>query len=125
MHCFGSGTLRPELRQPYGNPYPVETAIYQLAAPGVAAEVTRSLFHCARPYMESFVVYGENACYEWQMEDEPPLLFEATPVVPGEVRTVTASRPEPPDRGDLLPPAIARHTTRFRATGKHAHISFD
>ena len=47
--------------------------------PDLAAEVTRTLFHCARPYMESFVIYGENACYEWQMEDEDPLLFSMSP----------------------------------------------
>lgn len=125
VHCLGSGRMRPELQSQYGNPYPIETAIYQLATPGLAAEVTRTLFHCARPYMESFVIYGENACYEWQMEDEAPLLFEATAVVPEKVRSVTASRPVPPDRRDLLPPEIARHTTRFRATARHSHISFE
>ena len=125
MHCLGSGAMRPELRAQYGNPFPVETAIFQLETPGLSAEVTRSLFHCARPYMESFVIYGENACYEWQMEGEPPLLFEATPVVAGELRKFTTSRPEPADRRDLLPPEVARHTTRFKATSAHTHISFD
>ena len=125
VHCFGSGTLRPELHQQYGNPYPIETAIFQLEAPGLAAEVTRSLFHCARPYMESFVVYGENACYEWQMENEDPLLFEATPVAAGQVREITAARPRPPDRRDLLPGEVARHTTRFKATARHTHLSFE
>ena len=125
VHCFGSGEMREELRQVYGNPFPVETAIFQLATPDLAAEVTRTLFHCARPYMESFVIYGENACYEWQMEDEPPMLFEASPVVPDEVRSIKATRPVTPDRQDLLPPEIARHTTRFQTTSKHTHISFE
>ena len=125
VHCFGSGTMRPELHRQYGNPYPIETAVFQLEIPGLAAEVTRSLFHCARPYMESFVVYGEDACYEWQMENEDPMLFEATPVVPEQVRKITTSRPAPPDRKDLLPPDVARHTTRFKAGGKHTHVSFE
>ena len=125
VHCFGSGTMRPELHRQYGNPYPIETAVFQLDIPGLAAEVTRSLFHCARPYMESFVVYGEDACYEWQMENEDPMLFEAAPVVPGQVRKITTSRPAPPDRKDLLPPDVARHTTRFKAGGKHTHVSFE
>lgn len=125
VHCFGSGVMRDELRRPYGNPFPIETAIFELAAPNLSAEVTRTLFHCARPYMESFVVYGENACYEWQMENEPPLLFEASPVVPGQVRSMKVSRPSTPDRQDLLPPAVARHTTRFQATSRHTHISFE
>ena len=125
VHCLGSGRMRPELREQYGNPFPIETAIFQLGTPGLSAEVTRSLFHCARPYMESFVIYGENACYEWQMEGEDPLLFEATPVVPDQVREFRTSRPEPADRRDLLPPEVARHTTRFKASSAHTHISFE
>ena len=125
VHCFGSGEMREELRTQYGNPYPIETAIYQLETPGLCAEVTRSLFHCARPYMESFTVYGENACYEWQMEDEHPVLFRMSPVVPGEKRTQTVARPEPPDRADLLPPAIGRYTKRFVYGEDERHLSFE
>ncbi len=125
VHCYGSGAMREELQRPYGNPWPVETAIFQLEAPGLAAEVTRSLFHCARPYIESFTVYGENACYEWQMEDEHPLLFRMSPVVPGEVRKVAEERPVPPDRTDLLPPSIARYTQRFVYNRRDSHLSFE
>jgi predicted dehydrogenase len=124
VHCFGSGRMRDELQRQYGNPYPVETAIYQLETADLAAEVTRTLFHCARPYMESFVIYGEDACYEWQMENEDPLLFEASPVVSGQKRSFATSRPLPADRQDLLPSEIARHTTRFQATAQHTHLSF-
>jgi predicted dehydrogenase len=125
VHCFGSGEMREELRAQYGNPYPIETAIYQLETPGLCAEVTRSLFHCARPYMESFTVYGENACYEWQMEDEHPVLFRMSPVVAGEKRTQTVARPEPPDHADLLPPAIGRYTRRFVYGEDERHLSFE
>jgi predicted dehydrogenase len=125
VHCFGSGQMRPELQEPYHNPFPVETAIFQLETPGLAAEVTRTLFHCARPYMESFVVYGENACYEWQMEDEPPTLFEMSPVTPGVVRKVKTSQPEPPDRAEDLPPAVAKYTRRFVYNNQHSHLSFE
>ena len=125
VHCFGSGEMREELRQPYGNPYPVETAIYQLDAPGLSAEVTRSLFQCARPYMESFAVYGENACLEWQMEDEAPLLFRMSAVVPGHNRSQTVERSLPEDRADLLPPSIARYTQRFVYGEDDRHLSFE
>jgi predicted dehydrogenase len=125
VHCFGSGVMRAELRQQYGNPYPIESAIFQLAAPGLSAEVTRSLFHCARPYMESFTVYGENGCYEWQMEQEPPLLFKLSPVVPGHRRTENQERPNPPDRADLLPPSIGRFTKRFVYSNDERHLSFE
>jgi predicted dehydrogenase len=125
VHCFGSGEMRKELSQKYGNPYPVETAIFQLDTPGLSAEVTRSLFHCARPYMESFVVYGENACYEWQMENEDPMLFQMSPVVPGQKRSVNVQRPQPPDRLDLIPPSIGRYTRRFVYGVDDQHLSFE
>jgi predicted dehydrogenase len=124
VHCFGSGEMREELRRPYGNPYPIETAIFQLEMPGLSAEVTRSLFHCARPYMESFTVYGENACYEWQMENEAPALFRMTPVVPGQSRATTVDHPLARDRADLLPPAVGRYTERFVYGEDEHHLSF-
>jgi predicted dehydrogenase len=125
VHSFGSGIMREELRQPYNNPYPVETAIFQLDRPGLAAEVTRTLFHCARPYMESFVIYGEDACYEWQMENEDPLLFRMEPVQPGHVRPVTTSRPTPPDPLERLPEPIRKYTRRFVYNNEHSHLSFE
>lgn len=124
VHCFGSGQMRDELRRRYANPFPVETAIFQMETSGLSAEVTRSLFHCARPYMESFVVYGENACYEWQMEDEQPLLFKMSPVVPDSVRRTTVERPEAPDRADLLPPSVGRYTRSFVYESTESHLSF-
>ncbi len=125
VHCFGSGVMREELRRPYGNPWPVETAIFQLEEPGLSAEVTRTLFHCARPYMESFTIYGEDACYEWQMEDEPPLLFRMSPIQEGCIREVMSERPLPPDRADLLPEQIRKYTTRFVYSNEEKHLSFE
>ncbi|HEY3280683.1 MAG TPA: Gfo/Idh/MocA family oxidoreductase [Armatimonadota bacterium] len=125
VQCLGSGWMRPELREWYGNPYPVETAIFQLEADGLAAEVTRSLFHGARDYMESFTIYGENACYEMQMESDAPVLFQMSPVVPGEGRRPHITRPEPPDRADLLPEGIAKYTRRFVYSSQESHLSFE
>jgi len=125
VHCFGSGEMRPELHAQYGNPWPIETAIYQLDQPHLAAEVTRTLFHCARPYMESFTVYGEDACYEWQMEQEDPLLFRMTPVIANQVRQATTERPTPPDRADLLPPSVGKYTRRFVYNNEDRHLSFE
>jgi predicted dehydrogenase len=125
VHSFGSGVMRDVLRGQYGNPHPIETAIFQLASPGLSAEVTRTLFHCARPYMESFTIYGEDGCYEWQMEDEPPVLYTATPVTPGQTRRFHAERPAAPDRAELLPPQIARYTQRFVYSSANQHLSFE
>ena len=125
VHCFGSGKMRSELHQQYQNPFPVETAIYQLEEPHLAAEVTRSLFHCARPYMESFTIYGEDGVYEWQMEHENPVLFQMSPVIPDQVRKERVDRPEPPERAELLPEPIARYTKRFVYSNEHKHLSFE
>ena len=125
VRCLGSGKMRPELVAAYGNPYPVETALFQLGIDGLSAEVTRTLFQCARPYMESFVMYGEDACYEWQMEHEPPALFRMGPIEAGRGRPVTAEYPEPPDRADLLPPSIGRYTRRFVYGQDEHHLSFE
>lgn len=125
VHCFGSGQMRETLSQQYQNPWPVETAIFQLARPDLSAEVTRSLFHCARPYMESFVIYGENACYEWQMEDAPPALFRMSAVQAGQPRSIETTYPVVPDRADLLPPEIQKYTQRFVYNAEHSHLSFE
>jgi predicted dehydrogenase len=125
VHCYGSGVMREELQRPYHNPYPIETAIFQLEKPDLAAEVTRSLFHCARPYMESFVIYGENACYEWQMEDQDPMLFSMSPIIADQPRTLQMDQPTPADCGELLPPSIARYTQRFVYNNENQHLSFE
>ena len=125
VHCYGSGKIRDELVSKYGNAYPIETAIFELDSPNLSAEVTRSLFYCARPYMESFTVYGENACYEWQMENESPVLFRMSPVVPGEHRTEILERPEPLDRTELLPQSIRKYTKRFVYDSVEKHLSFE
>jgi predicted dehydrogenase len=125
VRCLGSGEMREELHGQYGNPYPIETALFQLELPGVCAEVTRSLFHCARPYMESFTIYGENACYEWQMEDEDPTLFRMSPVIKGRTRSEIIERPRPPDRAGLLPPSIGRYTRSFVYGENEQHLSFE
>lgn len=125
VHCYGSGKIRDELVTQYDNPYAIETAIFELDSPDLRAEVTRSLFHCARPYMESFTIYGENACYEWQMEDESPILFRMSPVVPGEHRTEILERPEPLDRTELLPQSIRKYTKRFVYDSIEKHLSFE
>jgi predicted dehydrogenase len=125
VHCFGSGRLRDELRRKYGNPYPVETAIFQLEGSPVAAEVTRTLFQTAREYTEKFDVYAERRSFEWQQrEDGDPLVFTMEPLKPGRGRPISAEAVAVPDRQDLLPQAIARFTRRGVYDASHAHLSF-
>lgn len=125
VHCFGSGQMREELHHQYGNPYPIETAIFQLGGTGVAAEVTRTLFHTARAYTESFCVYGEKVTFEWQqIEKEEPVLFRMGTLEAGRGRPVSAERVTVPDRQDLLPREIARFTRRGVYDETNPHMSF-
>ena len=71
-------------------------------------EITRSLFHLGRSYMEMFNVYGENGVLEWpQMEgQERPVLHELTPVQPHQWRKRSQKRIEIPDYTERLPEPI-------------------
>jgi len=68
VNCFGSGTMEEWLHEQYGNPYPVESALFEFEN-GLKGEATRSLFECARVYQEGMFVYGSNACFEWGFAD--------------------------------------------------------
>ncbi|MEK3722711.1 Gfo/Idh/MocA family protein [Paenibacillus sp. FSL H8-0034] len=111
VHCFGSGVMHEELKTQYGNPFPIETAIFQLSTGDLSAEVTRSLFETARGYMESFNIYGDKAAMEWHMEDEAQVLFRMGPKKPDRGRDVSVERVTPPARADLLPPELAYYIT--------------
>jgi predicted dehydrogenase len=129
VHCFGSGVMRSELHQQYNNPFPVETAIYELDhETPLAAEVTRFLFQTARSYVESFNVYGENGSFEWeQIEGEDPIAFRMTAqsqLKSGRGNEIRAERVSVPDRQDLLPKEIARFTKRGVYDESNAHLSF-
>jgi predicted dehydrogenase len=108
VHCFGSGVMRPQLHKLYGNPHPVETAIFQLEAENLAAEVTRTLFHTAVEYAEIFTVYGENATFNWTSENELPVLFRMAPLQEHRGRPITTERIAPPSFRDRLPEPIRR-----------------
>ena len=57
--------MRDELKSRYNNPFPIETAVFELAGDEpLAMEITRALFHSARGYSESFNIYGEDATFE-------------------------------------------------------------
>jgi len=138
VHCFGSGLMRPQLHKPYGNPFPIETAIFTLEKEGskegsLAMEVTRSLFHTARGYTESFLVYGEKMTFEWpqvECDQAKPVLFTMTQRDPAGQSTthrgtdITTETIDPPDRGDLLPAAIARFAVRGKYDDTNPQKSF-
>ncbi len=121
VHCFGSGLLPEERQKRYGNPFPVETAIFRLEDSPVAIEVTRSLFQTVRPYSEAFSIYGDKMGFEWQqIEEEDPLVFSLPQAAVSRGRKVHHETVVPPDRQDLLPPEVAPFTKRsVFSDGKH------
>ena len=126
VSCLGSGRLRPDIQQPNGNIFPLQTAIFQLAGTDVCAQVTRSWFQTARAYTEAFSVYGDKRGFEWQqLEHEDPVLFTLDPPEPGRHgRRVTVERVQPPFRPDLLPAEIASFADGGHG-GSHPHLAHE
>ncbi len=112
VHCFGSGSMRAELREQYKNPYPAETAIFRLDGCEAAMEITRILFENPRRYCEGFSLYGSKATLDYSYETPLELqIFADNGVNTGRrgrpVKSI--SFPEE-DFSGLLPPEIARFT---------------
>jgi predicted dehydrogenase len=120
--CLGSGQLRPDIQQPGGNTFPLQTGLFQFAESNLVAEVTRSWFQVAHPYTETFSVYGDKRGFEWQLEHEKPLLFTLEPQEPSRRgRAVTTEQVTVPFRPDLLPDAIAQFANGGHG-GSHPHL---
>jgi predicted dehydrogenase len=79
VHCFGSGAMRPDLHSVYNNPYPVETAIFQLSSEPIsskvtpidgparplAIEVTSIVIETALQNKETFDLWGTKQSFTW------------------------------------------------------------
>ncbi|MBQ8612436.1 MAG: Gfo/Idh/MocA family oxidoreductase [Oscillospiraceae bacterium] len=83
VNCFGSGTMEPWLQEQYGNPFPIESALFEFEN-GLKGEATRSLFETARVYQEGMHVYGSDASFEWGFADaDDPYITTAIPAEDG------------------------------------------
>ncbi|GAA5028720.1 Gfo/Idh/MocA family protein [Actinopolymorpha pittospori] len=124
--CLGSGWMPAELSQPYGNPFPVETAIFELAGQDhpTAAEVTRTIFRTIRQELESFDIYGEHLSFEWSRRrgDESTLFrVDHAATMSGRHPVVVADAAQPPDRSELLPAKLQEFTSGGHG-GSHPHL---
>ena len=119
VSCFGSGTVRDDVREKSGNRFAVETAHVKLRDSDLTAHVWRFLYDVARQYRESFDVYGTRRSFEWTLTEDGPHVLH------------TAKKPEPeipepveiPDFAHLLPEPIRRFT-RPSEIGDAGHLSF-
>ncbi len=111
VHCFGSGTMADELVANYGNPFPVETAIFEFEN-GMKGEATRSLFETARVYQEGFHVYGSKKSFEWGFTDKDnPYITTLTPRTDGLRGGITGhGQVEMPNYYSCLPSELHRFT---------------
>jgi predicted dehydrogenase len=115
--CLGSGNMRKDLHVQYGNPYPMENALFEMEDATVT-EIARTLFQCARGYTEAFSIIGDNAGFETgQLDTDLPVFFKyADNGHFDENRIYTLGRftleekVDPPDRLDLIPREIQRFT---------------
>lgn len=113
VSCLGSGRLREHHSGAGRNPFPVESAIFQLTGePRLAAQVTMSFFENARGYTEGFNVYGERIALEWPSQEGDPPIMHRAPTADGAHRGRPIERivEHVPDRPDLLPEPLRQFT---------------
>jgi predicted dehydrogenase len=125
--CFGSGKMREQLHKPYGNPFPMQTALFEMED-GTLAEITRTLFNNPRGYTEAFTIGGENVTFEtgqldtdlpvvWRYKDngvfDPEMKLETFTTMG---REVTEDRIDPVDQLETLPEEIRAFTRSHSVT---------
>ena len=110
VHCFGSGTMDEDLVRRYGNPYPVETAIFEFEN-GLKGEATRSLFECARLYQEGMYILGSKKSFEWGFADwDDPIITTLDPGGEGRARRTSAETTPMPNYYEDLPEELWHFT---------------
>jgi predicted dehydrogenase len=117
VSCFGSGTVRDDIRQKSGNSFAVESCHIKIADSDVAAHVWRFLYDTARQYRESFDVYGSKKSFEWTLVEGQSHVLHTAKRPEAEI----PERVEAPDFAHLLPEEIRPFT---RSIVDAEHLSF-
>ena len=110
VNCFGSGTMSESLVRRYGNPFPVESALFEFES-GVKGEATRSLFETARVYQEGMHVYGSDMSFEWGFSDgDDPYITKLLPATENRGRPVECAVTPMPNYYEDLPQELWHFT---------------
>ncbi len=111
VNAFGSGSMDEALVRRYGNPFPVESALFEFES-GVKGEATRSLFETARMYQEGMFVYGSKKSFEWGFcdGDAPVITTLHEPEGMGRGRATDCETTPMPNYYADLPEALWRFT---------------
>ena len=108
--CFGSGTMDASKHEQYGNPFPVESALFEFEN-GLKGEATRSLFETARMYQEGMFVYGSKKSFEWGFTDNAaPYITTLGELTARRGRPTAFSQQEMPNFYNRLPEQIQKFT---------------
>lgn len=116
--ALGSGTPHTEMTTQYGNPFPIETALFQFEGLNAICEATACLYKMARGFMtDRFSVYGDKLGFESaQFGNEPPMFFDADegPLKPGQAgRPIRGRRTVVPPLSELVVPACREFMTHI------------
>ncbi len=119
VNCLGSGRLPEELQTNYGNPFPVESALFQLEDSDVICEVTCCFFQMARDFLtDRFYIYGDKMGFESpQTRSDDPVIFEAEsgPLKEGQRgRNVRTQRVTVPHLAELVSEDLADYVRRSK-----------
>jgi predicted dehydrogenase len=117
VSCFGSGSVREDIKQKSGNSYAVESCHLKIKDTDISAHIWRFLFDTARQYRESFDVYGTKQSFEWSLVENQPHVIHTAKKPEHEI----PSKIEIPDFAHLLPPEIQQFTSSIQDEG---HLSF-
>lgn len=116
--CLGSGSLPEEMKNnSYNNPFPIESALFQLEESNVSCEVTCCLYEMTREFLvDRFYIYGNKLGFESaQLRNGEPVIFEAQSgdLKPGQRgRSVSARDTEVPDVSEYVDTRFAEHVRK-------------
>ena len=117
VSCFGSGTVRDDIREKSGSPFAVESCHIKIADSDVSAQIWRFLYDTARQYRESFDVYGTKKSFEWTLVEGDEHVLHTAKKAEHEI----PERVSVPDFAHLLPAEIQKFTQTIEDAD---HLSF-
>jgi len=117
VSCFGSGTVRDDIREKSGSPFAVESCHIKIADSDISAQIWRFLYDTARQYRESFDVYGTKKSFEWTLVEGDEHVLHTAKKAEHEI----PERVSVPDFAHLLPAEIQKFTQTIEDAD---HLSF-
>jgi predicted dehydrogenase len=117
VSCFGSGTVRDDIREKSGSPFAVESCHIKIADSDISAQIWRFLYDTARQYRESFDVYGTKKSFEWTLVEGDKHVLHTAKKAEHEI----PERVSVPDFAHLLPAEIQKFTQTIEDAD---HLSF-